>query len=149
MKPRIGRKVRPPLGIAGFVVVAGLALSGPVWPQEGNETARLDEVQTEFSDAFDAIAAYSVDRRDAALDALRNAFSGIDDQIEVLDDRARNAWSQMSDATRQRTAAALRDLRDRRNDLSEAFGALSQGAGSAWDDLMAGVRAGWANLELA
>ena len=55
----------------------------------------------------------------------------------------------MSQATRDRTAAALRALRERRNRLSASYGALSQGAATAWGDLMAGIQDGWADLETA
>jgi hypothetical protein len=53
----------------------------------------------------------------------------------------------MSQETRERAAEALSALRERRNRMSEAFGALSQGSGSAWDDLLAGIRSGWDDLE--
>ena len=40
-------------------------------------------------------------------------------------------------------------LREQRNGLSEAYGALSQGAGTAWGDLMDGVQTGWSDLASA
>lgn len=135
--------------LAGGAVAALLALSPPTWAQSDDDATRLEDVQAEFSEAFDAIGDYSADQRDEALDAIDATLGRIDDRIDDLEQRVRNQWSEMSEATQENTSAALSALRERRNRLSEAFGALSQGAGTAWQDLLAGVRTGWADLERA
>ena len=117
--------------------------------QQSGDAASLDDVQAEFAEAFDAIGQYTAQERDAALAALDETLGRIDDQIDQLEQRVRDQWAEMSQAARERTSNALRELRTQRNRLSEAYGALGQGAGDAWGDLVTGVRAGWTELELA
>lgn len=73
----------------------------------------------------------------------------LDERIDQTEARVRDEWADMSEATQEQTAAALSALRERRNRLSEAYGALSQGGGTAWNDLMTGIQDGWADLEQA
>lgn len=134
--------------LSGCLGVVMLAFPNAVWAQSDSVT-NLDEVQAEFAEAFEAIGDYSAAQRDEAVAELEATLTRVDDRIEALEGRVRNEWSQMSEATREQTAAALRNLRDRRNQLSEALGALSQGAGAAWDDLVQGIRNGWNDLEAA
>lgn len=141
------REARPLL--AACLGAALLLLPTALWPDTPRDQTDLDEVQAEFGEAFETIGTYSADQRDKALAATRKTLSNIDDRIDDFEDRIRDRWADMSEATRERSADALRVLRDRRNRMSEAFGALSQGSGSAWHDLMAGIRSGWDDLENA
>jgi len=137
------------LPLAALPFAAGLALASPAWAQGSGEEASFEQVQAEFSEAFEAIGQYTAEERDEALAALDSTLERLDDRIEELQQRAMDEWSQMSEASREQTSEALRDLRERRNRLSEAYGALSQGTGTAWDDLIGGVRNGWSDLSQA
>jgi septal ring factor EnvC (AmiA/AmiB activator) len=139
-------RLRPALaaGLLGLALIAG-----PGHAQDATEPTTLDEVQAEFSEAFASIGEFTAEQRDAALAALDETLASLDERIEETEARVRENWSEMSDATQQRTAAALRELREERNQLSESYGALAQGTATAWDDLMAGVRAGWAEVGTA
>ena len=143
-RARVSRPV-----LAACLGAAMFVLPTASWSDSSDDRTGLDDVQAGFGEAFETIGAYSADQRDEALEAMEATLERIDDQIDDLEDRIRDRWADMSDATRDRTADALSALRDRRNRLSEAFGALSQGGGSAWDDLMAGIRGGWADLQSA
>ena len=139
------------LGRAGLAAgLLGVALiAAPGLAQEEPEPTSLDEVQADFSEAFASIGEFTADQRDAALAALEETLARLDTRIEETEARVREDWSEMSAATQERTAAALQELRQERNQLSESYGALAQGAETAWDDLMAGVRAGWAEVGTA
>lgn len=130
-----------------LLIVLGIAVSAAA--QDTGEAASLDEVQAEFSEAFEAAGDYTAAERDEALEALDATLERLDQRIARLEDRVRDDWSNMSEAARDTTSAALADLRQRRNRLSQAYGALSQGAGTAWDDLVAGVQNGWKDVERA
>ena len=141
-------------GLAGVLLGAGALLgvalmAAPGLAQDEPEPTALDEVQAEFSEAFASIGEFTADQRDAALEALEETLERLDTRIEETEARVRDEWSEMSEATQDRTALALQELREQRNQLSESYGALSQGAETAWDDLMAGVKAGWAEVGTA
>lgn len=135
--------------MAAAFFVGLLTLSAQAQSQQTDAATTFEDVQAEFSEAFAIIGAYTAQERDEALAALDATLQRLDAQIEETEDAVRDEWSEMSQATREQTAAAMRTLRERRNRLSEAAGALSQGMGTAWDDLMAGVRNGWTDLDRA
>lgn len=137
------------LATATVVWLGLLAVSGPAQSQQSDNGTTVEEVQAEFSEAFESIGQYSAEQRDEAMAALNDTLEQVDAQIEETEQAVRNNWSEMSQATREQTAETMRTLRERRNQLSQAIGALSQGAGTAWDDLMQGVRNGWNDLQLA
>ena len=146
MKQSNPRFYRP---ITAAVCLGLLTLSAPAQSQQSDAGATFDDVQAEFAEAFATIGDYTVEERDEALAALNETLQQLDAQIEDTEDAVRDEWSEMSQASREQAAAAMRALRERRNELSEAAGALSQGMGTAWDDLMVGVRTGWTDLERA
>ncbi|MCR9112056.1 MAG: hypothetical protein NXH84_02215 [Rhodobacteraceae bacterium] len=137
------------LSAALALCVGLLALPLPVQAQQSDETTTFEDVQKEFSETFDTISEYTAQEREDALAAIDETLQRLDGRIEETEAAIRDQWSEMSQATREQTAATLKTLRERRNRLSEAVGALSQGAGNAWGDLMAGVRNGWNDLERA
>jgi len=117
--------------------------------QQSDDQTTLDEVQAEFSDAFAAIGDFTADQRDAALAEMETTLQRLDERIDETEARVREEWANMSEATQEQTSAALTDLREQRNRLSQAYGALSQGASTGWDDLVVGIQDGWADLERA
>ena len=143
MSPVAGRRA------VALVSVAVLAIPVAARAQDSGEAASLNEVQAEFAQAFEAVGDYTAAERDEALETIDATLDRLDRRIARLEDRVREDWSEMSGAARDNASAALDDLRQRRNRLSQAYGALSQGAGTAWDDLVAGVQSGWADVERA
>lgn len=144
---RIGNS-RPLAGCGMALGLAVLVLPGAGWAQDASGPS-LDEVQAEFAEAFEAIGAYGAQERDAALEALGATLGRLDAEIDALERRTREDWSEMSRQARERTTAALRDLRAQRNRLSEVRGAMTEGVDTAWDDLVEGVDAAWTDLEHA
>lgn len=149
----LGRLRIAPVLVAGCLGAASVALPTTAWSQQSADTTAeettVDDVQAEFSDAFDTIGDYSAEQRDEALARMEETLARLDERIEETEARVREEWADMSDATRERTSDALSALREQRNRLSQAYGALSQGAGTAWGDLMDGVQNGWADLASA
>ncbi|KPQ16166.1 MAG: SF-assemblin/beta giardin [Rhodobacteraceae bacterium HLUCCO18] len=151
------RQARPriaPVLVAGCLGAVSVAVPNAAWTQQSDtettaEETTVDDVQAEFSDAFDTIGDYSAEQRDEALARMEVTLARLDERIEETETRVREEWAGMSEATQERTSAALSALREQRNGLSEAYGALSQGAGTAWGDLMDGVQTGWSDLASA
>jgi cytochrome c556 len=124
-------------------------VSLPAAAQQNGDTVKFEDVQKEISETFDVIGKYGEQQRQEAVDAFKASLERIDARIDQLEQRVRQNWSSMSEAARDRTAGALRELRVRRNRLSEAYGALQQGAGDAWSELQQGASRSWSELEKA
>lgn len=134
---------------AATLVLVTYALTSPVAAQQNSDTVTFEEVQKEISETFEVIGKYTEQQRQEALDAFKASLERIDGRIDELEQRVRDNWSGMSEAARDQTAEALRELRVRRNRLSEAYGALQQGAGDAWSELQQGASRSWSELEKA
>lgn len=144
MIPRTRRRLAPVIAILLFAPVVLPAQEAADAPASGEVSA--ESVRQEISEAFEAIAGYSVRQRDAALAEMERLMGDIDARIARLESRTREEWADMSDATRERRTDALERLRARRNELSERYGALRAGAEDAWGELTEGVTNAWGAL---
>ncbi|MCF8467024.1 MAG: hypothetical protein K9G33_06445 [Sneathiella sp.] len=136
-------------------VFAAMALSAPATIAGTKESSAMqqevtmDKIQVKISKAFDAIANYSVEQRDEAIKKISATLEEVDYEIELLEARARDQWGDMSEEAREKTSLALQNVRKQRNVLGEKFGALQEGADSAWDNLKDGIADAWQSLKTA
>ncbi|PQO22280.1 hypothetical protein C2I36_13955 [Rhodobacteraceae bacterium WD3A24] len=144
MVPRNRRRFAPVIAILLCAPVVVPAQEAADAPASGEVTAQ--SVREEISEAFEAIAGYSVRQRDAALAEMERLMADIDARIARLESRTREEWADMSETARARRAEALERLRARRNELSERYGALRAGAEDAWGELTRGVTRAWGAL---
>ncbi|HMB12393.1 MAG TPA: hypothetical protein VKN37_00170 [Roseovarius sp.] len=139
--------------LTASMLALSLVLALPLAAQEASKETResdrvtAEDIQAEFDEAFETIRAYSEDQRNEAVAAMRETLAQIDAEIAKLEQRARENWAEMSDATQEQTRETLEALRDRRNELSEAFGAMQEGGSSAWDELQDGVANAWSEVK--
>lgn len=136
-------------------VAATMAFSAPV-AFAANTTAKtsesevsMEDVQAKISKTFETISSYTVEQRDEAVDSIQETLVELDHEIDELEADARDEWAEMDDATREKTSAALIELRKQRNVLGEQFGAMQQGADSTWDDMKAGMADAWEAVKVA
>lgn len=134
---------------AGCLATALAAPLSPGWAQESEADTTFEDVHAELSDAFEAIGGYTSDQRVEALAEMNITLTRLDALIEKLEARTSENWSDMSQATRAETSEALSSLRNSCDRLSEVYGALSQGADTAWDDVLSGVGSAWQDIEIA
>lgn len=125
-------------GFRGFVAGAGLsaallAAGAPCLAAESAEKATLGEVKQEVGDAAKAIAGYTAEQRDEAVQKAKAALDDLDARIERLEKTLEEKWSKMDKATREKASAALRALRRQRNAAAEWYGALEHGSVEAWE----------------
>jgi len=125
-----------------------LAANAPIWA-ESKDRITVDDVQAELSEAYTAIGKFTLQERDDALSAVDDTLIRIDGEIDLLEQRARQNWADMSQAARNRTTAVMLRLRIRRNRLGEMYGALRFRADAAWNDLTIGLTRAWQDLEAA
>ena len=106
-------------------------------PDEAAETAERAGQKS----AMDEFRALSAERRDEAIAAAGRAAADLDREMARLQQQMDQGWERMSQATRERSQAAMADLRHRRNTLAEWFGGMRHGSTAAWAE----VRGGFAN----
>ena len=134
--------------ICAALLLGMLAANAPIWA-ESKDRITVDDVQAELSEAYTAIGKFTLQERDDALSAVDDTLIRIDGEIDLLEQRARQNWADMSQAARNRTTAVMLRLRIRRNRLGEMYGALRFGADAAWNDLTIGLTRAWQDLEAA
>lgn len=135
--------------IATMALTAPAAFGGTNEASSSQQEVTMEKVQMKISKAFDTIANYSVEQRDEAVESISETLKEVDREIELLEARARVKWADMSEEAREETSDALQEVRKQRNVLGEKFGALQEGADSAWDDLKAGIAEAWNSLKSA
>jgi TolA-binding protein len=128
-----------------FVGILALSLSAPLSAHA--EKTTLSDVRSEISETFDSIANYSESKRDQAVEKIQQSLNSLDKSIDQLEDQTRENWQNMTEAAREKSKAALRDIRHKRNILSERFGELKSGSSDAWDELRDGFSEAWSDLK--
>jgi hypothetical protein len=88
-----------------------------------NETGTKD-VKEKVSETAQAIEKYFVDQRDEAVRKAKAALDDLDAHIDSLESRLNKKW-EMDQFTRKKARAALRTLREERNEVAEWYAARS------------------------
>lgn len=134
-------------------VVSSLAIAGVMTPfaaQAANDKAQqevtLKEIRSETSEAFDKLATYTVNQRDEALKEASQAMTEIDKDIAAFEKDVRENWDSMSEEARQAKADALKEIKEKRYQLSVKYDALKDGADDTWDDVVKAFSDAWQEL---
>lgn len=114
-----------------------------------DEPARREQLKKEIREAMDALASYSVERRDEALAGAQKATDALDLEIARLQERMDLGWQRMSQAARDRSRLSMDDLHRRRAELAEWTGGLRHGSANAWTELKGGFARSADELEQA
>ena len=109
----------------------------------------FEQVQAQFSAAFEALGDYTISQRDTAVKETRKALDELDAEIDQLEHRVRDNWKVMEDEAQKATSEAVRRMKEQRNDLGENFGALQQSGEQAWDEIKTGLDKTWAGFRSA
>lgn len=126
------------------IAAATIAVTAvPTLAQDKSPPATAEKVRTEITEAMDAIARYSEQKRDEALVDVRDALTKLDAEIARHEQVLRENWAEMSDAARENARTRVQELREARNELGERYGALQAGAKDAWEELKTGFANAW------
>lgn len=134
-------------------VVSSLAIAGAMTPlavQAANDQAQqevtLKEIRSETAQAFDKMADYTVKQRDEAVKEASQALAAVDQEIAAFEKDVRANWDTMSEEARQAKADALKEIKEKRYQLSVKYDALKDGADETWDDMVKGFSDAWQEL---
>lgn len=117
--------------------------------RDEDEQARREQVKKELREAMDALASYSVERRDEAVAGAQKASVALDAEIARLQERMDHGVQRMSQAARDRSRLSMDDLHRRRSELAEWMGGLRHGSATAWSEVKRGFARSADELEQA
>ncbi|HEQ98640.1 MAG TPA: hypothetical protein ENO22_04775 [candidate division Zixibacteria bacterium] len=123
-----------------FMLIASLVitLTGCTDSSEDKKTISEDktsitDVIQETQDLIQAIASYSADQRDEAIQRAETALNNLDERIDALENRIDDNWDQMDTAAREKARANLKALRTQRNEVASWYGSLKTSSTDAWE----------------
>jgi hypothetical protein len=123
---------------AMFLLMQCLIFCAMAWPlfaadkEQGGTT--VTEVKQEVWQAFKAIENYSAVQKEEAIKKTRTALDDLDAQIDKMENRSAAKWRSMSEATRKKEQAALRELKRERIKVAEWYGSMKNSSAEAWED---------------
>ncbi|PTN35318.1 hypothetical protein C6366_11255 [Desulfonatronum sp. SC1] len=125
-----------------------MLLAGMPWvcsAQSGNANsgtapgeASFEEVREEMRDLGRVLGRYGAEQRDKALERSKPALEDMDRRLDALEKAIEENWDEMSQAARERSRLAMRELRRQRVELAEKFGALKSSSAGAWEQMREG-----------
>lgn len=109
-----------------------------VHAQSANDGATAQDVKKETQDLISTLQKYTANQRDQAVKEAEQALKKLDRRIDKLESRVDNNWDQMTQATRDKTRANLKALRQQRNELAEKYGSFKTSSVDAWGQMKKG-----------
>ncbi len=96
------------------------------------------EVKQEVSEAASAIGEYTIEQKDAAVAKAKEMMDQLDQKTNKLENKIEKSWDTMKAATRENYLQSLKEMRERRNLLSEWYGEMKQSSKDAWESVKQG-----------
>lgn len=131
------------IALSGFVatalIVPGLMFTTPVMADE----TTYQEMSKQVDQAVNSVGDYTQTKRDQAARKIKGAMNKMDQEIDQLENQVRENWNDMTGTTREKTQVALKDLRQKRNQLGERYGELKSGTKESWSELKDGFNEAW------
>ncbi|WP_052813278.1 hypothetical protein [Desulfonatronum thioautotrophicum] len=129
------------LALAMLIGLPGVAQVHAVEPETSSaasEEVDFDEVRREMRELAQTLGQYGAEQRDKALERSQPALEALDRRLKELEDALEKNWDEMSEAARERSRQAMRELRRQRIALAEKYGALKTASEGAWEQLREG-----------
>lgn len=104
----------------------------------GSHETTVNDIQKESKELYKAFKSYSIDKKDEALKNAKSAIKKLDKNINELETKVDNEWSNMTTETRKEARADLRELRETRNELARNYGSLQASSKDAWERIKTG-----------
>jgi uncharacterized membrane protein len=98
----------------------------------------MAQVRQEADDTLQAIKEYSIDKKEQVMAKAKDVLDKMDVKIDELEKRSSEQWQNMSEASREQSRQALRELRRKRNDIAEWYGGMKHSSAGAWDEMRKG-----------
>ncbi len=100
--------------------------------------ASSKEMKKEVSEAASAIGDYTIEQKDAAVSKAKEMMAALDQKTDSLERKLEANWENMQQASRGKYQKSLKELREKRNQLSEWYGGMKQSSKEAWTEVKKG-----------
>jgi len=129
--------------VLAFSIISIFTTQGAYASEESESSTTAKEVKQEVAEAVCAIKNYSVNQKDEAVKDVKKLIDNLDARIESLENWIEKKQSQMSQTTREKAKATLKELRKQRNKVAEWYGGLKHSSADAWEDVKQGFSNGY------
>jgi TolA-binding protein len=126
-----------------LALCAALVLAGC---SQEPEPADADDVQREARELAETLRSYSAEQKDQALEDAERALSELNAEVERLQGRMEERWSELDREARQRLEENLDQLEEEQALLAERYEALIGASGDAWARVREGFMAAYQDL---
>lgn len=126
--------------------ILAVTFAMPVVAQEPADGISLEQVHVQIAEAMLAVAAYSVQERQKAIDEANAALEELDAALTSRKEAMRERFAEMAEEARTDLNQGLAELEARRIELARRLGMLEAGADAAWAELLTGFEAAWTEL---
>ena len=137
------------MALVFFVFIPGTVLHDAENKQKKDGKTEMAQVQQEADDTLQAIKDYSIDKKDQVMAKAKDVLDKMDVKIDELEKQSSEQWQDMSEASREKSRQALRELRKKRNDIAEWYGGMKHSSAAAWNDMKKGFIDSYHSLQQA
>ncbi|OOV88366.1 hypothetical protein BTA35_0202295 [Oceanospirillum linum] len=130
--------------ITSFLLLSVASFSMAANKEDTNVTAQ--DIRQETADVVETLQAYTEDQQQEAVQTARQVMQRADERINQLEAQIDNRWDQLSKPARKETQAALRELRQERNQLSEWYGSMKESSKGAWSEMRNGFNKAYQSM---
>ena len=133
--------------ICALMLIGILGVTPLCYAQTENANTSIEEVKKETQDFLQTIGSYTADKRDEAVQKVKEGLNKLDKRIDALEARIDKNWDKMNEAVRKETRENLRALRKQRNQVAEWYGSMKTSSADAWDHMKKGFSDAYKALE--
>lgn len=109
----------------------------------------MQEVKKEIHNTLQTIKGYSIDKKDEVMAEAKQILDKMDAQIDELEKQSNEKWQDMSEASRENSQQALRELRKKRYEIAEWYGGMKHSSADAWGEMKKGFVDSYKSLQNA
>ncbi len=126
------------LGAVCALSITNVRAAQPNGKQTQTDTVDTNKLQQEWTKSIATLKGYSADQRDQAIAEAASMLTAMDKRIDQLESRTAEQWATLNENMRRQREASLRNLRHKRNELSEWYGGMKHGSVGAWGTMKQG-----------
>jgi hypothetical protein len=137
------------LHVYALILIAMSGVTTPCYAQTENAGTSIAEVKKETQELLQTIDSYTADKKDKAVQKIKQSLTTLDTRIDALEAKIDNNWDKMNAAARKEARENLRALRKQRNQVAEWYGRMKASSADAWSHMKKGFSDAYKDLENA
>ena len=128
------------------ILIFMLVITSLSYAQTSSGKTSIKDVKQETQDLLKTLKAFTIDKKDEAVQKTKAELDKLDKRIEGLESRVDERWGKMDKAAREKSRANLKALRRQRTQVAEWYGSLKSSTGDAWEHMKKGFSDAYESL---